>query len=245
MAKPSNSRSERTAALLADQQRKERSRQFVVVGAVLAVLLAIGIGTFWSLRSSDTTGRTAEPPANVTDTYSVVLGEPDAPHTVKIYADLACPVCAAFESETGEELAGAVQDGSVKVEYRLLAFLDRVSTDEYSSRALNAAAVVLDTSGTDVFGDYLQLLYVNQPAEGGPGLSDERLIELAVEAGAEESAVKAPIEEEKFGQWVINATDQMSKDGISGTPTVFIDGEIAGKTPAESAQAVLDLISGQ
>jgi len=34
----------------------------------------------------------------------------------------------------------------------------------------------------------------------------------------------------------------MSKNGVTGTPTVLIDGEVAGKTPAEAIQAVLDAV---
>ena len=41
---------------------------------------------------------------------------------------------------------------------------------------------------------------------------------------------------------MVNATDQMSKDGVTGTPTVLIDGKSAGSTPQESAQAVLDAV---
>jgi protein-disulfide isomerase len=39
---------------------------------------------------------------------------------------------------------------------------------------------------------------------------------------------------------VVNATDQMSRDGVNGTPTVFINGkEQDPKNPAAGAQAVL------
>ena len=52
---------------------------------------------------------------------------------------------------TGDAVAKAVEAGKVKVEYRPIAFLDDASTTDYSSRALNALMVVLDTSGLDAF----------------------------------------------------------------------------------------------
>ena len=57
-------------------------------------------------------------------------------------------------------------DGKVKVDYRMVAILDDVSTTEYSSRALNALMVVLDTSGQDAYLAYHRLLY-DEPARRG------------------------------------------------------------------------------
>jgi protein-disulfide isomerase len=237
------SRAERAAAALVAQQRAERRRHFLVVGAVVVALMAIvGIG-YAASSSRDTTGDTpSATPSGVTDGYSVVVGDESAPTTITVYEDLQCPVCQAFEATTGDAVAKAVEAGKVKVEYRPLAFLDQASTTDYSSRALNALMVVLDESGQDAFEAYHRLLFEKQPAEGTAGLTDDQLIQYAVQSGADESAVRGPIEDQKFHQWVVNATDQMSKDGVTGTPTVLIDGRSAGATPQESAQAVLDAV---
>ena len=64
----------------------------------------------------------------------------------------------------------------------------------------------------------------------------------AVEAGAAEADVRPLIEDGAFDQFVVNATDQMSRDGVTGTPTVLIDGEPASDTPAATVQAVLELL---
>jgi protein-disulfide isomerase len=124
----------------------------------------------------------------------------------------------------------------------MVAFLDRSSSTRYSSRALNAAAVVLDTAGPQVFLKYHNLLYAHQPAEGSAGLTDQQLIDYAVQSGADRSAVTAPIDNDIYAQWVLNATDQMSKNHVSGTPTVFINGKLQGGSPPSpqvAATAVL------
>jgi protein-disulfide isomerase len=135
-----------------------------------------------------------------------------------------------------------VDAGKVKVEYRMVSFLDRASQNEYSSRAANAAMVVLDTAGVDAFWTFHDLLYSNQPAEGTAGPDDDQLVALAVQAGADENEVSDPIRAGQFDQWVVNATDQMSKNGVTGTPTVLIDGERAGETAGDSLAAVLDAV---
>jgi protein-disulfide isomerase len=151
-------------------------------------------------------------------------------------------VCQAFEAATADQIEQAVDNGKVKVEYRPISILDDASSTDYSSRALNALMVVLDTSGEEAFLDYQRLLYENQPAEGTAGLSDDQLVEYAVEAGADEDAIRGAIEDKDFEQWIRNATEQASKDGVNSTPTVLIDGEPAGATPQESAQAVLEAV---
>lgn len=235
------SRAERAAASVIAQKRQEQRRRAMILGGVLGVLLLIVVAIIYGISSSnDTSGAPATPPRGVTDTYSVVVGKSSAPKTMTVYEDFQCPICRDFEAATRDRVAAAVDAGKIKVDYRMVAFLDRSSTTNYSSRALNAAAVVLDTSGVDVFKKFHDLLYENQPREGSAGLTDDQLVQYAVQAGAKESAVRPGIVGNDFHQWTINATDQMSKNGVNGTPTVFIDGKPAGTTLADSITAATD-----
>jgi protein-disulfide isomerase len=238
------SRSARAQAALAAQERAERRRQLLVVGGVVVALVLIVVVGYLVTSGRDSTGETPEAvPNGVTDSYAVVVGDESAPTTITLFADLQCPVCKAFEDATADQVDQAVAAGKVKVEYRPISILDRASTTDYSSRALNALMVVLDTTGADAFVDYQRLLFENQPAEGTAGLSDDELIEYAVQAGADEGEIREPIEDKVFEQWIRNATDQASTEGVNGTPTVLIDGKSAGENPQESAQAVLAAVA--
>jgi protein-disulfide isomerase len=229
----------RAAAVRAQQASAERRRNLFIVGGVAVLILVIvGVGLFIQ-NQRDTTGEAAVDPAGVTDTYGVVIGDTDAPKTITIYEDLQCPICHEFETATKTQLRQAVTDGKVNLDYRMVAFLDRASTTNYSSRALNAAAVVLDAAGPDVFLKFHDLLYENQPEEGSAGLTDAQLIQYAVQAGASEDEVSAGITGDRFGQWVVNATDQMSKNGVNGTPSVFVDGKYQGNTLGASIDGAL------
>lgn len=241
-SKGPQSRAERTAALLQEQRAHERRRNLITVGAVVAVLAVIAGLTYFSLARQDKTGDTGATPSGVVDDYVIPYGQDDAPMTIVLWEDFQCPACNVFNQQVRTDLAQAVDEGKVKLEYRMVAFLDRASTDDYSSRALNAAMVVLDTAGVDVWHDFYDLLYENQPAEGGAGLSDDELIDLAVQAGADREKIEQPIRDNKFEVWVDNATAQMSKEEIPGTPTVYIDGEYAGDNPNDSAAAVLEAL---
>ena len=241
-SKPTST-AERAAAALHEQQRAERRRQLVIVGAVVAVLVIIGGLTWFAISREDTTGEAVAPsgtPRN-TDGYSVVVGDADAPLTMKFYEDPQCPICQQFESRVGRDVASAIDAGKVKVEYHIVSFLDRASKNEYSSRAANALYVVADAAGPDVFKKFHDLLYENQPAENSAGPTDDQLIDWAVEAGADETAVSQPIKDNVYGQWIKNATDQMSVDGVTGTPGVFIDGKLQ-PDPGTAVSAVLEAV---
>jgi protein-disulfide isomerase len=234
------STAERAAAAIREQQRAEKRRSFAIVGAVVAVLVVIGGLTWYGISSSDTTGQSvgsSGTPAN-TDGYAVVVGEAAAPTTLTFYEDPQCPACRAFESQVNDSVAQGISDGKVKVEYRIISFLDRSSTNSYSSRAANALYVVADAEGPDVFKKFHDLLYANQPAEGGAGPDNDQLVAWAVQAGASEDAVRSGIEDGAFDQFVVNATDQWSKDGYNSTPTVLVD----GKASSDPVDAVLQAV---
>ncbi len=144
--------------------------------------------------------------------------------TVDLYEDFQCPNCKTFEDESGSTLAQLVADGTVQARYHGMAFLDTSANDDYSTRALNAAAVVVATAGPDAFQTFHDLLFANQPAEGGSGLTDDQLVAYADQAGASGGTVEQDIRDLTYGDWVATATDQASKDGVTGTPTVFVDG---------------------
>lgn len=218
---------ERAAEIRREHERKERRRRNAFVAAGVVVVLALVLGIGYAVQSSrDTTGQVATPPAGAVDDYALLRGDEDAPVTVTIFEDFMCPFCGDFEAASRTVLSSYVDAGDVRVEYRVLSFLDRASNGtDYSTRSMNALGVVLDTAGADTAVAFHDLLFENQPEEGTDGLSDDELIDLAVEAGATRNQVTAPIEQRKFEQWVSNATDAANRDGVSSTPTVLVDGE--------------------
>ncbi len=235
------SRSERAASVIAEQHSRGRRRNLTLTGAVVGVALVVLLVAFLAGRAGDTSGDAAQAPRGV-DGYSVPVGSPDAPTTLTIYEDPQCPICRDFEAAVGDRLTSAVDAGDVRVDYRIVSFLDRASANEYSSRAANALMAVQDTAGPEAFAALHRTLFENQPEEGTAGPEDDQLVAWAVEAGAPESEARPLIEDRAFEQFVVNSTDRMSRDGVTGTPTVLIDGEPAGDTPAATVQAVLDLL---
>lgn len=216
-------RSERAKAALAAQRKAAKRKERLTYLAVVVVVVAIVAGAFLGIRALNDTSDTATPPAGATDDYGVALGAEDAEHEVVIYEDFLCPACQSLESQVNDRLSTAVEDGTVRVEYRAMDFLSRFG--DYSMRSANAFAAVLETAGPEAAKEFHDSLYAEQPPESGPFPDDDWLVEKAVAAGAPEDEVRPLIEDLGFEGWVADGTDAASQAGVRQTPTVHVDGE--------------------
>lgn len=229
-------RSKRVAAERAVQAARERRRRRAVVTAVVAAAVATVVALGVAVQASRNSTDTAAPTPRGVDGGSFVVGQDDAPVTVTLYEDFLCPACARAEKELGATLDDLVSNGDVRLDYRPIAFLDRASTDAYSTRALNAAACVMDAAPA-AYPAFTRALFASQPAEGGPGLSDARLAQLADGAGA--PGLSTCIEELRFGEWTRTATELASVGGVNATPTILVDGVRLAEPTLPALQAAL------
>jgi protein-disulfide isomerase len=243
MTSGKSAREQRAAKVKAQQaamrKAEARRRNSIIAGAVVAVLIVV-VGVAALVQSGrNSTSDTSATPANFSGpgSTSVVLGQSSAPVTVTVFEDFQCPICQQFESTVGPTLTSLRDAGTVKVEYRSIAFLDRMSSTEYSTRALNAAACVRD-SAPDAFDKFHTALFQNQPPENTAGLPDSKLVELAKSSGA--SGVESCITGQRFKDWTVKVTDAASKDGVNGTPTVRVNGTDLVNPTAEQLKAAVE-----
>ncbi|MFR9752936.1 DsbA family protein [Nocardia sp. 004] len=220
-------------------QGADRNRNILIQVAVAAVLIAliaaIGISVAAKKARRDDPGPTPSIAAtanqdpsgisgSITDTGAIRIGKPDAKVTVRVVADMQCPACKAFEDANGQVLTDAVNNGTAAVEYNVVAFLDRMSSTEYSSRTANASYCVAEADPAK-YQAWLATMFERQPTEGGAGLPDEELIQIAKDAGYTDDTVAACISDRKYDKYVQARSADVSASGINATPTVFVDGK--------------------
>ncbi|MBU2073052.1 MAG: DsbA family protein [Actinobacteria bacterium] len=230
-------RASRAAEARAAQQRAERRRTIRMATIVAVGMALVILAGFLLTRALDTSKDVSATPAGTSE-HGVTVGDPDAPHSVIVYEDFLCPFCGELEGATRDDFERLAEEGSLLVEYRPFNLLERIS--DYSPRAVNAFAVVLEESGPEVAKRYHDLLFDNQPSESGPFPDNQDLLDLAVEAGAEEDAVSEGILEVTHRDWVDDATAAAIEAGVQGTPTVILDGEVVQGQPQEILDAVLE-----
>jgi protein-disulfide isomerase len=141
--------------------------------------------------------------------------------SVEVVYDYICPYCQRFEDLIGAELEAAVRAGQVRLTVYPLGYLDGYSTTEYSSRSARAAQAV---AGIDPehFWAFDRALWANQPAEGGPGLSDQEIADLAHTAGVSQEAIDQ-FTSGAYDEQVRQTTEVIAGSAdFPGTPLVLI-----------------------
>lgn len=246
----SNERQDRAAR--AEQMRREREkadkrqRNGITIGIVVIVLVLIA-GAAYAINNTHNDNKRATalvaPKSTSKDfgiTYDTKVATGKAasdPVKVIMYEDFQCPACQVVEQQSGAFLKQAVASGDITIEYRPVSFLDSNVTDEYSSRALNTALCVLDTTNVKTYAAMHDILYVEQSPESGPGLKDAKLGELAKQAGAAD--LTTCIKSRKFDPWLRKATEAWKKAGYTGTPTIVVDGkQVEGPKQANGSNSL-------
>ncbi|MEV0076588.1 DsbA family protein [Nocardia neocaledoniensis] len=218
------------AAAEAADKRRKIAIQIGVAGVLVALVAAIGVGIAVNRSDDDSSGSSsvAQLPAtggSVTETGTVRIGDPNAKVKVRVVADLQCPACKQFEAANGEALAKAAADGTAVVEYQVISFLDKASTNQYSSRAANASFCVAK-SDPSKYQTWLQTMFAKQSPEGGAGLSNEQLVQIATEVGYTDPAVATCINDKPYNDYITQVTQQTLSSGVESTPSVFINGQL-------------------
>ena len=107
-----------------------------------------------------------------------------------------------------------VQSGTLRMEWRDFPYLGQESV----SAALAARAA----QEQGKFWEYHDLLYENQSG----GFSDERLVEMAREAGLDVEVFEADLTSRRYEEAVARDFQEGQQRGITGTPTFVINGEV-------------------
>ena len=153
---------------------------------------------------------------------------------IKVYIDYQCPFCADFEAANAPQIKEWVASGSATLEVHPISFLDRASTNDYSTRAANAAICVAENS-PDSFFDFNSSLFENQPAEGSAGPENSQLYEQAVAIKVNNAAeIKKCIEGNNYQKWIADTTTGLLGSGdpipetdykLEGTPFVMVNNQ--------------------
>ncbi|HZN72421.1 MAG TPA: thioredoxin domain-containing protein [Micromonosporaceae bacterium] len=222
------------ARVVRDQISKEKRRRRTVWTSVIAVAALVLAGLIgWGIYASQKAGSYNTPRHASGGATGVSTGSGHVP--VDVYLDFMCPHCKAFDEEANAALKQLVKDKKITLAYHPVAFLDSASTTKYSTRASASFACAAD--GDKAF-EYASALFARQPAEGGPGLSDDDLIQVGGTVGLLNPTFARCIRSGTYTSWAAHVTDAASGRGVTGTPTVYVNGK---KTEATS-EAIINAV---
>jgi protein-disulfide isomerase len=180
-------------------------------------------------------------PAGVTaEGDGIVIGH--GPVRVDAFIDFLCPFCRQFELAAESTLARLVADGQISLVYHPMNFLDEASTTNYSTRAAAASGCAADGGR---FAEYAHALFVSQPPEGGPGLSDADLASIGQAAGLAGTAFTACLSDAPYLDWPSYVTARATALGVEATPTVLVAGKAVRPEARPIAAAVAEAARGR
>ncbi len=209
---------ERLAAAQAAARRRERKVLIAVLVGVVVLVVGGGLALqAWRTQrapSAVPSSAGSLAPVSIEPGRPITFGKPNAPVTVDLYEDFHCPHCADFEEEFGPTLSAAQREGRVEVALHPMAFID-----EGSTAASNAMACAAEAG----FGEaYYRGLFANHTLSW----SDKQLLDLAAKVGGSATDdFSTCVTTRKHAEWVDSINAAADRAGVSGTPTMFIDGK--------------------
>jgi protein-disulfide isomerase len=187
----------------------------IVIGVVVIAAIAL-------LRQDvPSTQRINEPMARTA--YSLAdgraIGPAGAPVTLEVWSDYQCPYCQRFATTWEPALSDKyAAQGQLRIVYRDYAFIG----DESVTTAIAARAA--DQQGK--YWQYHDYLFANQNGENKGWFSDSRLQGIAQAVGLDIASFNAARSGGETRQAVLAETAQGRALGISGTPTLAINGQL-------------------
>ncbi len=164
-----------------------------------------------------------------------IKGNSNAPVTLVEFADLRCPFCEKFFTDTEPALfKDFVDTGKVKFYFRQYAFLGPASTV-----AANAAECANEQGK---FWDFHDYMYKNQPQESDTSMyTVDKLTQIAGTLGMNTSQFSSCLSANKYQKNVDGDLADGQKAGVSGTPSVFINGRlIVGACPTSVFEGAIN-----
>jgi protein-disulfide isomerase len=205
----------------------DNTTRWIVLAMVALVVVTGVVFSLFSQNSKESAslagleGTTLKPAITSTiDTAngSAISFDNGAATTIDVWEDPQCPVCKLFADANGSYLESLVREKKANVRYHVLSFLG----DE-SVRAANASFCAADEGQ---YLDFHKALYaVQSPLENSGFWSNETLVKMGKKIGITSTTFESCVTKGSKVDLVKANYESMSKFGVQGTPTVFINGK--------------------
>ena len=178
----------------------------------------------------------------------LALGDPNAPVTIDVFEDFQCPACQFF-TESIEPLIidYLVKEGKARLVFHNYPFIDGdgAFNGGESDQAANASMCANEQGK---FWEMQSVIFANWNGENQGNLSERKLKAFAETLALDTEAFNACFDDKKY-QDDVQADFELGQEmGVSGTPSVFVNGQKVGQpgkiaTYQEIATAVEAILS--
>jgi protein-disulfide isomerase len=216
------------------QERREKMRsqaqrsRLMMIGGIIVVALVLVL-LIVSTQTGSVKNIIAVTPVSLPNANGQTLGDPNAKVTIDTFEDFQCPACKQFSAQVEPLIIqNLVKTGKAKYTFHNYPFIDGSTTDSggESDQAANAAMCANDQGK---FWDMKAIMFTNWTGENQGGLSNARLDAMAQSIGLDMTAFNNCFDANTFKKDIQADFDLGLKMGVSGTPSVFVNGTRAGQ----------------
>jgi protein-disulfide isomerase len=206
------------------KKRQQRMNTLLYVGGfiILLILLLASPSIYNALKPAGDFVRITPVQRPLIDGKTV--GNPDAKVTIEVYEDFQCPSCKEFVNSVEKQLTEStyISSGQVLYVFRQYPFIDSNTITKESHQAANASMCALEQGR---FWDFHDILFANQGAvENGGSFNDKRLQVFAESIGLDMNAFNSCFSADKYSAEIEADFQKGQAAGVTGTPSVFING---------------------
>lgn len=221
-------------------QYQQQQRRWIVVGFIGLILVFVAL-IVYSQRKPPT-NLISPTLAALPNPQGLSLGDANAPVTIDVFEDFQCPACKSFtESIEPLVIENLVTPGKARYTFHQYPFIDGAGAGNggESDQAANASMCANEQGK---FWEMHATLYANSEENQG-AFRTNNLQAMAQNVGLDMKAFNSCFQANKYKADIQADFDLGQKMGVSGTPTVFVNGKQAGKpgfiaTYDDIAQAV-------
>ena len=209
-------------------KKADNTTRWIVIAMVSLVVVTGVVFSIFGQSSKESAsiaaldGYTLKPAVTSTidpNNGSAITFDNGAVTTIDVWEDPQCPVCKYFADANGDYLDSLIREKKATVRYHVLSFLG----DE-SVRAANASFCAADEGQ---YLDFHKALYTVQSQLENSGFwSNESLVNIGKKIGILSTNFEDCVTKGSKVDLVQANSDSMSKYGVQGTPTVFINGKL-------------------
>ncbi|EFM10534.1 DSBA oxidoreductase [Paenibacillus curdlanolyticus YK9] len=210
------------------QRQKNMQKLMWVTGGVLIIALIVAVAF---LKPAD---KQADP--NSFDFNAMAtLGSKDAKVKIVEFGDFKCPACQVFSQDVEPQLkAEYIDKGLVSLSFMNYPFIGP------DSRTAALAGLSVYHQNNDAFWKYYDALYKNQPNESEIWATPDYLVQLAQseKLDIDFDKLRSDIENETYADQLSDQMSRVKPLGVTGTPTLFVNGTKVGGADAMKYDAV-------
>jgi protein-disulfide isomerase len=210
-------------------KKKESKNRLAIIGMIVVGALLLVLVFIWPQFQSAGDITVPEPLTDLPSPDGLSLGDPNAPAVIDVYEDFQCPACQFFSQSVEPVIRQyLVSTGKARLVFHNYPFIDGdgAGSSGESDQAANAA---MCANEQDRFWDMKEILYANWNGENRGNLNDRRLIAMAEELGLDMNAFNACFDDNKYEADIQADFDLGKEMGVSGTPSVFVNGAKVGQ----------------